>query len=128
MLIYTVPYMINGIVLDTSIFLSFSFAPFIGWLADVRFGRYEVIKFSSIVTFLASILYYFAMFAGESATTLSTVLYSIAIVIVSFQFISYVAAMLPFLRWRVTKINDIHDFTLHCYFREKTVPSGCFCR
>ena len=32
------------------------------------------------------------------------------------------------LRWRVTKINDIHDFTLHCYFREKTVPSGCFCR
>ena len=32
------------------------------------------------------------------------------------------------LRWRDTKINDIHDFTLHCYFREKTVPSGCFCR
>ena len=37
------------------------------------------------------------MFAGESASTLSTVLYSVAYVIVSFQFISYEAAMLPFL-------------------------------
>ena len=35
----------------TSIFLSYSFAPFIGWLADVRFGRYEVIKFGSIALF-----------------------------------------------------------------------------
>ena len=98
MLVYTAPaYMHNGTVLLTSVFLSFSFAPFIGWLADVRFGRYKVIKFGSIVSFLASILYYFAMFAGESVSTLSTVLYSIAIVIVSFQFISYAAAMLPFL-------------------------------
>ena len=66
-------------VLLTSVLLSFSFDPFIGWLADVRFGRYEVIKFDSIVSFLASILYYFAMFAGESVSTLSTVLYYIAI-------------------------------------------------
>ena len=97
-LVYTVPtYMINGIVFHTLIFLSYSFAPWIGWLADVRSGRYEVFKFGSIASFLASILYYFAMFAGESASTLSTVLYSIAFVIVSFQFISYAAAMLPFL-------------------------------
>ena len=97
-LVYAVPtYIRNGIVLQTSIFLSSTFAPLIGWLADVRFGRYEVIKFSSIVYFLASILYYFAMFAGESVSTLSTVLYSIAFVIVSFQFISYATAMLPFL-------------------------------
>ena len=97
-LMYTAPaYMINGIVLYPSIFLSYSFAPFIGWLADVGFGRYEVIKFGSIASFLASLLYYFAMFAGESASTLSTVLYSIAFVIVSFLFISYAAAMLPFL-------------------------------
>ena len=78
-LVYTVPtYMINGIVFHTLIFLSYSFAPWIGWLADVRSGRYEVFKFGSIASFLASILYYFAMFAGESASTLSTVLYSIA--------------------------------------------------
>ena len=98
MLVYSVPaYMYNIIVSQTTIFLSYSFAPLIGWLADVRFGRYEVIKFGSIVSFLASILFYFAMFAGESVSTLSTVLYSVAIVIVSFQFISYAAAMLPFL-------------------------------
>ena len=97
-LIHKVPtYMYNRVVFQTSTFLSYSFAPLIGWLADVRFGRYDVIKFGSIVSFLASILYYFAMFAGESASTLSTVLYSVAYVIVSFQFISYEAAMLPFL-------------------------------
>ena len=59
-------------------------------MLDLR--RYKVIKFGSIVSFLASILYNFAMFAGESIATLSTVLYSIAIVIVSFQFISYAAS------------------------------------
>ena len=96
--IYTVPtYMYNGDVFHTSIFLSYSFAPLIGWLADVRFGRYEVIKFGVIASFLASILYYFAMFAGESVSTLSTVLYSVAFVIASFQLISYATAMLPFL-------------------------------
>ena len=97
-LLNTLPtYMYNGIIILISLLLSFSFAPFVGWLADVRFGRYEVIKFGSIVSFLASILYYFAMFAGESAYTLSSVLYSIAFVIVSFQLISLEAAMLPFL-------------------------------
>ena len=34
----------NDIVNFTSLFLSYCFAPLIGWLADVRFGRYEVIK------------------------------------------------------------------------------------
>ena len=100
MLVNTLPtYMNNGFVLYISIFISYSFAPFIGWLADVRFGRYEVIKFGSIASFLTSILYYFGMLhvTGGSVFTLSTVLYSVAIVIVSFQFILYSAAMLPFL-------------------------------
>ena len=97
-MIYTVPtYMYNGVVLHISTFLSYSFAPLIGWLADVRFGRYEVSKFGVIASFLASILYYFATFAGGSVSTLSTVLYSVAHIIVSFQFISYTTAMLPFL-------------------------------
>ena len=87
----------NGIVSQTSLCLSYSSASFIGWLADVRFGRYEVIKFGSIASFLAGILYYFAMFAGESFSTLSTVLFSVSFCIVSFQFISYLAAVLPFL-------------------------------
>ena len=31
-----------------------------------------------------------------------------------------------YLRWRVTKINDIHDFTGYCYFHDKTELGGCF--
>ena len=30
------------------------------------------------------------------------------------------------LRWRDTKINDIHDFTGYCYFHDNTELSGCF--
>ena len=90
-------YMLNGIFLHTSMFLSYFLAPFIGLLADGRFGRYEVIKFGSIGSFLASILYYFAILAGESFSTLSSVLYSIVYAILSFQLITYVVAMLPFI-------------------------------
>ena len=64
----------------------------IGWLADVRFGRYEVIKFGSIISFLASIV----MFTG-SISTLSTVLFSVATVVVGFSNTCYSAAMLLFL-------------------------------
>ena len=87
----------NAIVLYSSMFFSFSFAPFIGWLADVRFGRYKVIKFGSIVSFLGSILYYFTMLTGGGDSILSTVLSSLAIVIVGFGSTCYSAAMLPFL-------------------------------
>ena len=74
----------SDIVYFTSIFLSYSFAPLIGWLADVRFGRYEVIKFGSIASFLASILYYIAMLTGGGDSILSIVLLSVATVVVSF--------------------------------------------
>ena len=30
------------------------------------------------------------------------------------------------LRWRDTKVNDIHDFTGYCYFHDKTELGGCF--
>ena len=46
-------------------FLSFTYAPFIGWLADVRFGRYKVIKFGSITSSLVSILYFLAMIFND---------------------------------------------------------------
>ena len=87
----------NKVVLYISTFLSYTFAPLIGWLADVRFGRYKVIKFGSVVLFLASILYYFIMFTGGGDSTLSNVLFSIAFVIVGFAITCYLAAMLPFL-------------------------------
>ena len=43
-------------VFFASNFLANCFAPIIGWLADVRFGRYKIIIFGSIAS-LASILY-----------------------------------------------------------------------
>ena len=87
----------NKIVLVTSMFFSYFFAPLIGWLADVRFGRYETIKFVSFTSFLASILYFFTMITGRGYTTLSTALLSLAIVINNFGFICYATAMLPFI-------------------------------
>ena len=98
LLVYTI-FTANRVVLYISTFLSFTFAPLIGWLADVRFGRYEVLKFGSIASFLASIilLYYFAMFTGGGDSTLSNVLLLITIGIASFGFICYSAAMLPFI-------------------------------
>ena len=59
--------------------VSGTLAPFIGWLADVRFGRYEIIKFGSL-SILASILFYFELLIGVGST-LTTVLYSVAVAV-----------------------------------------------
>ena len=71
-------------------------APIIGWLADVRFGRYEIIKFGALISFLSSILYYIQLFIGRGST-LTTVLYSVAVVVQGICAAFFVAAMLPFL-------------------------------
>ena len=76
--------------------VSFVLGPFIGWLADVKFGRYEIIKFGSLVSFLTSILVYLAIFIGERST-LATVFYSIAVAVQGIGESCFLAAMLPFL-------------------------------
>ena len=99
-----------------SIFLSYSFAPLIGWLSDVRFGRYEVIKFGSIASFLSSILCYFAVFNG-GFSILSNVLLSIATVVVSIGFACYTAAMLPFLTDQIIgATSDELSTVVHWYY------------
>ena len=84
----------NTGILFASQFLANCLAPLIGWLADVKFGRYGMIKFGSLVSFLASILYYFALL---TTSTLSKVLFSTAIIITNLGGSCYYAAMLPFL-------------------------------
>ena len=84
------------VVFHISIFFSYSFAPLIGLLADVRFGRYEVIKFGTIVSFLVSILYFFENVTRDDFSTLSTVLSSVVFVVVSFGFTCYSSSMFPF--------------------------------
>ena len=79
-----------------SSFLSIILAPFVGWLADVRFGRYELVKFSSILSFLTSIIFYLELLIGQGST-LTTVLYSVAVAVQSIGLACFIAAMLPFL-------------------------------
>ena len=85
------------VVLTSPIVFSYSFAPLIGWLADVRFGRYGVIRFGSSVTFFISILYYLAMIFEVDDSTLSTLLWSMAAVAFGLSSRCYSAAMLPFI-------------------------------
>ena len=87
---------VDDLVLSISMFLSSTFAPLIGWLADVRFGRYKVMNFGFIVSFPASILYYMAFFTSEGSSH-STVLLSLATCLVGFGYACMSAAMLPFL-------------------------------
>ena len=87
---------VDDLVLSISMFLSSTFAPLIGWLADVRFGRYKVINFGFIVSFPASILFYFAFFTREGSSH-SIVLLSLATCLVGFGYACFSAAMLPFL-------------------------------
>ena len=79
-----------------SSFLSIILAPLVGWLADVRFGRYELVKFGSILSFLTSIIFYFELLIGQGST-LTTVLYSVAEAVQGVGGICFIAAMLPFL-------------------------------
>ena len=68
-------------------------APVIGWLADVKFGRYETIKFGSLISFIVSIFIYSAVFIAE----MKSIFLSASIVIVRLGTSCYSAAMLPFL-------------------------------
>ena len=48
----------NVVVLFISTFLSCTFAPLIGWLADVRFGRYDELERWLIVTLMRPVQYH----------------------------------------------------------------------
>ena len=87
----------NILMVNSSVLFSYSLAPLVGWLADVRFGRYEVLRFGPWAALLASILYYFAMITEGSDSTLSNVLMTVAIIIASLGSACYSAAIIPFL-------------------------------
>ena len=77
--------------------VSLLLAPLVGLLADVKFGRYEIIKTGSLVAFFASLFYYCALLLGEDASLLKTLLLCAATILVYFGDTCYSAAMLPFL-------------------------------
>ena len=93
----------SPVLITASQFVSGIFAPLIGWFADVKIGRYETIKFGSLVSFIGSIFFYFALsgvhklvlFTGNFST-LSRVLLSVSVVLVSLGNAAFSAAILPF--------------------------------
>ena len=93
----TAPFLNVTIYYSTLFLVSYSSAPIIGWLADVKFGRYKMILFGSIASSLVSILYYAVMVTSENNSTVSKVLLYIVFAVVRFGATCYEAAMLPFL-------------------------------
>ena len=77
--------------------LSLLLAPLVGLLADVKFGRYKIIKTGSLVAFFASLFYYCALLLGEDASLLKALLFCAATILVCLSDTCYSAAMLPFL-------------------------------
>ena len=115
----------NILVLYISMYSLRFLAPFIGWIADVRFGRYNVIIFASFTSFLASILYYIAMLTGGGNSTLSNVLLSVAVLIVSIGSTCYSAAMLPFLTDQIIgATSDELGAVVRWYYWTKCVSLG----
>ena len=74
--------------------VSLLFALFVDWLADFKIGRYEIIRFGSIISFSASAFCFFALFT-EGASCF--VLFMAATVLVSLGTTCFSADMLPFL-------------------------------
>ena len=88
------------VTIDTNIYVTIPslvaalFAPLLGWLADVKFGRYEMIMFSSLSSVIASMVLFLALFA-EGA--LLKALTSVTLTIFCFCTICFTVALVPFL-------------------------------
>ena len=94
--------LLGNVVLDYEIIsitmcLSLLLAPLVGLLADVRFGRYEIIKTGSLISFFACLLHYFALLMGEDASLWKTLLLCTATILICLGDTCYSAAMLPIL-------------------------------
>ena len=79
---------------NTSMLLSPILAPFIGWLADVRLGRYKVIICIFMGVFVSNTLFTVSMITEESV---GDILSCIAAVLSGFVQSGFTVAMLPFL-------------------------------
>ena len=79
-----------------SLLISYLLAPFIGWLADVKFGRCNTLNFPTFIAFLASIFLYFALITA-GVSTLNDILLYIATALAFFGESCFTTAMLPFL-------------------------------
>ena len=85
---------LNRNLLSIGKLLNFFCAPLVGWLADVKFGRYQLVKFGVMTSFLSSLLYFLKLFESESIEAHS--LFA-AKIISSFSVACFSSAIIPFL-------------------------------
>ena len=97
MLIYLKYSELSYYIVNSSSLITSLSAPFIGWLADVKIGRYDMIKFGAFAPFLASIMYFFSLFTAFSLPLLSTLLYYAVNALVNIGDACFATALLPFL-------------------------------
>ena len=104
--------------------LSALFAPFIGWLADVKLGRYEIIKFASISSFLCSIVIFLALILKEPSA-LRSILVLITVLIDGFGGVCFQAGVVPFLTDQlVGATSDELSAVVQWYYWVKTLSFG----
>ena len=87
-----------------SLMISRLLAPFIGWVADVKLGRYKVILYGTLVSFAASI----PLFLGEEIFThkiISDVISCVAVMLSTLGYLCYSMAMLPFMTDQLVGAN-----------------------
>ena len=80
------------VILDLKL-ASMIISPFFGWLADVKLGRYKVIVFASLVSFICAIL---ELIFGGVYLVSNVLITSIAFIVNNICFTCFSAAMLPF--------------------------------
>ena len=67
-------------------------SPFIGWLADVKLGRYRVIVFASLVSFISSIVYFGVGYLSMSNNLIADITYAVD----NICYACFLTTMLPF--------------------------------
>ena len=78
-----------------SMLVSKLLAPLIGWLADVKFGRYETIKFASLFSFIANVLIFFPFITESEGAfkTITSIALAIAFCMLHMCFSSYASIL-----------------------------------
>ena len=116
----------HGLILDNDFisimkFLSMLLAPLVGLLADMKFGRYKIIKTGSFVSFFASLFYFVALVSP----LLKSLLFSVAMILFCVSVACYSAALLPFLTDQIigATSNELNA-AVHWYYWAKQLGFG----
>ena len=106
-----------GVVLIPNIgYASLLLSPIIGWLADVKLGRYKSILYASMGSFISSIIYSVGLMLDTSSNT-SKVVFTTAITVNSISSACFSAAILPFITDQlVGATSDELSTAVHWYY------------